>query len=139
MNPIQARDYTLQLFDNLWREQLNYQAYYQNIDNKVTLIEEPYAQVSIINGSADQVTLKGIDKTNRYRYFGILSIGIFVPSNKGLDVAYDLGTRVLNIYRRPPVSCEIDYTGFRMVESTVLYKNFAKLNVIVNFNYDYFY
>ena len=138
MKPTQARDYILNMFNEHWKP-LGYQAYYQNIDNTVTVVDEPYCTVSVNNIGADRATLTGFNKTSRYRYKGVIHIGLFVPSNTGYDKAYDLGTNILNLYRKPPNDCEINFSDFSMIEESLKYTNFAKLNLFINFSYDYFF
>jgi len=128
--------YMKKLFTDYWCKELKYKCIFQNILGDTPIDNVPFAKMDLVHSYADRATLMGMNKT-KYRNRGLIYIQLFVPSNTGMDNAYELAQSTMNIYRRPPHDCQINFHGFRFEESTLRYKDFFKVTVIVGFDYDY--
>lgn len=136
MNTLQATEYMKELFSQFWIKELKYPYAFQNILATTPREDVPFAVFNVQHYSAHRATLNGLNKT-KYRQQGYLDIQLFIPSNTGMEQGYDLAEKILNIYRRPPHDCLINFENFSLSESNTIYKNFFKISVSVRFDYDY--
>ena len=132
----EAVRYMKDIFVNYWHKELKYYCVYQNLMGKTPPENQPYAKFDIIHLSADRVTLNGRNKT-KFRQRGFINIQIFVPTNTGVEDAYDYAQNVMNLYRRPPHDCPINFSTFDFKESDLRYNDFYKIRVSIGFDYDY--
>lgn len=139
MNTKDAVKYIQELFNAYWGQQLKYQCGYDNLATKTPNENVPYAELNIIHVMADRTALTGVDGKGRYRQTGYVTVSIFVPSNTGVDTAYELAQGTMNVYRRPPADCKINFTDFNFYEDGERYRDFFRIIVKIKFDYDYFY
>lgn len=136
MDILEATDYMKELFTQFWVKEKKYYCTFQNILGATPKTDEPFAVFNVRHYSASQATFMGLHKT-KYRHQGFLNIDIYIPYNSGMDEGYALAQSVLNIYRRPPADCQINFSYFSFSENDTLYKSFFKLQLSVKFDYDY--
>lgn len=137
MNIKNAVLYMKELFNSYWGETLKYKCGYDNIASKTPNDNVPYAEMNIIHITADSASLTGFEGNRRFRQAGYITISIFVPSNTGMDEAYELAQGAMNVYRRPPADCQINFSGFSFTEDSERYRDFFRIIVKVKFDYDY--
>lgn len=136
MRILEATDYMKELFTQYWCKDLKYYCTFQNILGATPRQDQPFAVFNIRHYSANRATFNGLNKT-KYRQMGYINIDLYVPYNSGMDNAYELAEGTMNLYRRPPSDCQINFSGFGFNESDTLYKNFFKVQVSIRFDYDY--
>lgn len=136
MKTYDAVKYMEKIFADYWNKQLKYYCIYPNQIGKTPSTNDIFAKFDIVHMSADRATLNGLSKT-KYRQQGFINIEVFVPVNTNMETAYELTQNILNLYRRPPHDCQINFTSFDFSEGTLRYKDFCKINIYINFDYDY--
>lgn len=136
MNTGEAVNYMKELFTEYWCKELKYYCIYQNILGQTPIDNQPFAKFDLMHTYLDRASFNGMNKT-KYRQKGFIYIQVFVPINTGMDNAYELAQAILNIYRRPPSDCQINFNDFRMKESDLRYKDFYKVTLSIGFDYDY--
>ena len=136
MTILDATDYMKELFTEYWVREKKLHCSFQNILTATPREDEAFAVFRVNHYTANRASFNGLNRT-KYRQQGYLNIDIYVPYNDGMDNAYALAQDVLNIYRRPPHTCQINFSYFGLTETDTLYKNFFKVQVSVKFDYDY--
>lgn len=139
MNAKEATQYIKDLFNDYWYKTLKYKCGYDNLASKTPNEDEPYAELNVIHVMADQAALTGVEGQRRYRNVGYIAISIYVSSNTGMDEAYDLAQGTMNVYRRPPADCQINFSEFSFTEDDERYRDFFRIIVKIKFDYDYFF
>lgn len=137
MNTLQATDYMKKLFSDYWEKKLNFPCFYQNIRNFKPKANTPFAKFKVIHTSMKRATLTGHNGKAKYRNVGIIDIEVYVPENTGMDNIITYCENILNIYRKPPFDCLINFEGLGFVEGYEKYSGFCMITVSVHFDYDY--
>lgn len=137
MNTKDAVNYIKTLFNNYWGQQLKYKCGYDNVAMKTPNDQVPYAELNVIHVMADQATLTGTEGRRRFRQTGYVTVSIYVPSNTAMDLAYDLAQGTMNVFRRPPADCQINFSDFSFTEDDERYRDFFRIIVKMRFDYDY--
>lgn len=136
MNSLQASDYMKKIFVDYWKAK-GYPCYFQNIENSKTKDQEPYAKIDVYHTRMKRLTYTDMSGKCKYLHSGILSIKLFVPRNKGVDDIITYAEEVLNLYRKPPLDCKINFDDCTFMETTNEYSAFFQVNVLIDFNYEY--
>lgn len=136
MNSIQASNYIKTLFTNYWKT-LGYPCYFQNIESKKTVVDQPYARLSIYHTDMARCSYRGTNGKCKYRYSGVVAINLYVPRNKGVEDILQLAENTVAIFRDPPYNCEINFGNCSFMETTNEYSAFFEVNVTIPFDYEY--
>lgn len=139
MNTKDAVRYIKSLFDNYWRNELHYQCIYDNLAGKAPNANEPYAVFDIFHTLADRAAFMGVSAKSKYRQIGYVAISLYVPANTGVENAYELAQGTMNVYRRPPSDCQVNFTEFSFTEDPERYRDFFRIIVKVKFDYEYYF
>ena len=137
-NTIDNVNYMKKLFADWWKEKGYNPKYvvYQNVLSTTPTENVPFAVFDIVHTGADRCALTGISHA-RFRQSGFVTVQLLVPTNTGLKELYNLTQEILNLYRKPPADCPINFGGFSFRESDIRYKDFFKCTITIGFNYDF--
>lgn len=137
-NTIDNVNYMKKLFADFWKTK-GYNpkhVIYPNMIGTTPPTDVPFAVFDVIHTGADRCALTGLNHS-RFRQNGFITIQLLFPANTGMKNAYPLVQEVLNVYRKPPHDCQINFTEFSFRESDIRYKDFYKITVTIHFDYDY--
>lgn len=138
MKPSQSIDYMFTMINDYWNKSLGYKILFQNINAFKPTTDEPYLVCHTYHTDSDRVCLTGLDGKGRYRESGYLFFDMYVPSNTGITKSLDLADEIINLFRRPPLDCQITFSDWRKQEAFSEFTNFTKLTIRISFSYDNF-
>lgn len=138
METKEAVKYMKTLFHDYWTKELKYKAGYDNLASKAPDENDPYAEFRIFHVTADRSAFMGTAAKERYRQDGRIVISLYVPSNTGVESAYEYTQGIMNVFRRPPADCQIFFTDFTFAEDPERYRDFFRIVIQIRFQYDYF-
>lgn len=130
--------YMKKLFSDYWKQKKfdTKNIIFPNMIGTTPTDNTTFAIFNVIHTGADRCALTGVSHA-RFRQQGYLSIQLLFPANKGMKNNYEIVQEVLNVYRRPPHDCPINFSDFSFRESDIRYKDFYKVTVTIHFDYDY--